>query len=52
MRATGLRYCGECFEDFIHGQTVWYTWIENACFCSKCKEKLHVNNWELRKVVL
>lgn len=49
MKATTISYCAECHRDFIAGQVVWYAAIENNCFCSRCKEKLKIKDWEPRK---
>ncbi|MDQ0176037.1 hypothetical protein [Bacillus chungangensis] len=50
MRVTPVKYCGECHKDFHHTEEVWYAAIENNCFCSSCKEKLDIKDWEPRIV--
>lgn len=51
MKGTRIRYCAECYEDFQDGEKVWYTPLENTCFCSSCKEKIDTKQWEPRRVV-
>lgn len=50
MRVTPVKYCGECHKDFYHTEQVWYAAIENDCFCSECKDKLNIKDWEPRIV--
>ena len=55
---TTAKYCGECLRDFIHGETIHYTWFENSFFCNKCKSVMNERcdskylDWKLRKVDL
>lgn len=48
MELSGSSYCGECLEDFKDEEIVWYAWIENRSFCSDCKQKLDIRDWEPR----
>ncbi|MFY0521395.1 hypothetical protein ACOMCU_26800 [Lysinibacillus sp. UGB7] len=50
MKEAKSKYCGECQRDFVPGEIVWYAWIENRSFCSDCKSKLNIKDWEPRKV--
>lgn len=48
LRIAKSSYCGECQRDFHDGEIVWYAWIENHSFCTGCKEKLNIKDWEPR----
>ncbi|MGM7634186.1 hypothetical protein [Bacillus sp. Hm123] len=48
MKQTSVSYCGECHQDFKQDEIVWFAWIENSCFCEKCKGKLDIKDWEPR----
>lgn len=50
MKRAKSKYCGECLTDFKPGQIVWFSIIENRSFCSSCKPKLDIKNWEKRRV--
>lgn len=50
MKESKSKYCGECEKDFVPGEIVHYAWIENRSFCSTCKSKLDIKDWEERKV--
>ena len=50
MKEAKSKYCGECEKDFTPGEIVHYAWIENRSFCSTCKSKLDIKDWEERKV--
>lgn len=50
MKEAKSSYCGECLRDFEPNELVWYSFIENRCFCKDCKPKLNILEWELRKV--
>lgn len=52
MKETPIRYCAECYRRFQNSETVWYTPLENTCFCGLCKEKIDTNKWEPRRVVI
>lgn len=46
MKETKLTNCGECQKDFRPGEIVWFSWMENRCFCSPCQSKLPFGQWE------
>lgn len=48
IKVTRVDYCGECHDDFEAKSIVHYAWLENNCFCAKCKAKLNIKDWELR----
>lgn len=48
MKYSLSSYCGECKRDFVPGQIVNYTPLENRSFCSSCREKINTTLWERR----
>ena len=58
MKETLVKNCAECSEDFQQGETVFYTWYENATFCNKCKQVMNRRvtesylEWQIRNVVI
>ncbi|MET3657883.1 hypothetical protein [Sporosarcina psychrophila] len=51
MKKSLSKYCGECQKDFVPGEIVYFTWLENHSFCGNCKRKLVlINDWETRQI--
>ncbi|WP_431029663.1 hypothetical protein [Lysinibacillus sp. LZ02] len=62
IKETNSKYCAEYERNFVASEVVHYTWYENRCFCSKCKQIMNMRvipvipvipsylDWQPRKV--
>lgn len=42
--------CGQCHRDFVAGEVVNYTPLENRSFCDSCRNVIYTNEWERRVI--